>query len=112
MSHEFPDHLSPVSESRGWRCGDTVFLGSVLAYAALNVVLMLMYANSMLGRVPFGLIFLLIGISGLGVIAAFPIQRALRHVGVTWRGAVAVTVCFALLSGFNLWCFAAASAAV
>lgn len=112
MSHRTLDYQSPVSESNGWRVGDTVYLAAVLAYSAVNVVLMGMYANNMLGPVPFSLIFLLLGISALGVIAAFPIQLSLRRFGVTWRSAVAAVVCFAAISGFNYWCLAAASAAV
>ena len=87
-------------------------LGVTGAYAALNVVLMLAYANSLLGPVPFSLIFLLLGVSGVGAIAALPVCLALRRSGVTWRGGVGAGVLFALLTLFNYWCLYAASAAV
>lgn len=112
MLHEKLDYQSPATVPNGWHTGDSVFVVFVLVYAAFNVVLMLMYANNMLGPVPFSLIFLLLRISASGVIAAFPIQLLLRRFGVTWRSAVAVVVCFIGLSGFNFWCLAVASAAV
>jgi hypothetical protein len=112
MSHGTLDYQSPGKESHGWRTGDTILLVCMFAYAAFNVVLMLMYANNMLGPVPFDLIFLFLGISTLGVIATFPAQFALRRVGVTWRSAVAVIICFGALAAFNFWCLYAASAAV
>src|SRR5215211_3854845 len=104
MSHGTLDYDSPPIEPHGWRSGDTVFLVAVLAHATFNVVLMLMYANNMLGPVTFSLIFLLLGVSAFGVIAAFPIQLALRRVGVTWRSAVVVLLCFLALAAFNYWC--------
>ena len=40
------------------------------------------------------LIFLLLGISVLGVAIAFPLQVVFRDEGVTWRGRLAVALCF------------------
>jgi hypothetical protein len=112
MSQRALDSQSPEAEPQGWGTGDSVFLGVVLAYSAFNVVLMLMYAASMLGPVPFDLIFLLLGVSAIGVIAALPIQLTFRHRGVTWRSALGVMVCFLALTVFNSLVLRSASGAV
>lgn len=112
MSQETLNDKLSASERNQWRTGDTIFLVAGLVYAAFNVVLMLMYASSRLGPVPFDLISLFFFVSVLGMVAAFPIQLMLRAVGVTWRSAVAVIICFGALAVFNLWCGFMASAAV
>jgi hypothetical protein len=91
---------------------DRAVLAVVGAYAAFNVTILLAFAASLLGPVPFGLIFLLLGVSGLGVVAALPICLALRGVGVTWRGGLGAVCVFAVLTLFNYWVLYAASAAV
>jgi hypothetical protein len=109
MAHGHLDYEAPVIHAAG---RDGVVLGVTGAYAAFNVVLMLAYAKSLLGPVPFWLIFLLLGTSGAGVIAALPVCLALRRSGVTWRAGVGAVMLFALLTLFNYWCLCAASAAV
>lgn len=109
MSNGHLDYEAPAAPPRG---RDAVVLGVVGAYGAFNVVLMLAYANGLLGPVPFALIFLLLGISGIGVVVALPVCLALGGSGVTWRAGVGAVVLFALLALFNYWVLYAASAAV
>lgn len=71
-----------------------------------------MFKRGMLGPVPFSLILFLITVSFFGSLSAFLIQLACRDLGVTWRSALAVTLCLAALCAFNCWHFVQASAAV
>jgi len=112
MSQRSVDYGFPPKTPSGWRTGDSVFLGAVILYALFNFALMMMYAGGMLGPVPFRLIFLFLWISGIGILAAFPAQFAVRRWGVTWRSALGAVICFVALAAFNFWCLVAASAAV
>lgn len=100
------------NQPQEWTVGDTIYLVLALTYAAFNVVLLLRYARGELGPVPFQLLELFFALSVFGLLAAYPIQRLLRSVGVTWRSGVAVTLVFLVLAGFNVRCLASAAAAV
>ena len=89
-----------------------VLSGITVTFAILNIGLMLMYANSLLGPVPFELIWLFLGISVVGAIAMLPVYVACRHSGLTWPTALSSAMIFCGLALFNYWCLYAASAAV
>jgi hypothetical protein len=102
MSRRTLSYQSPVFEPSGWGSGDRIFLGSVLVYAAFNVMLVVLTVTH--ANPPWNPFYLLLAVSAFGVIAAFPIQLAFRRARVTWRSAVAVLMCFLVLSGINFWC--------
>ena len=91
---------------------DTVLLLATGGYAAFNVVLMLLYANSLLGPVPFGLIFFFLMTSAVGATAMLPAYFFFRSAGLTVIATFVATVVFAALIWFNAWCLFSASAAV
>lgn len=84
----------------------------MLGYAALNVVLMLMYAQSLLGPVPFGLIQLFLVISLVGALAVWPVWYAIRRQGLHISVAAICFTALIALVVFNMWCLFSASAAV
>ena len=86
----------------------TQFVGVPIAFALFDFVLMSAYAMSLLGPVPFDLIWLFLGISAIGTVASLFIRGEDIH----WPVAIAISVLFAALTGFNWWCLLFASAAV
>jgi hypothetical protein len=102
-----PEMLAYRSDDRNVRSwiGDFVLVTITAIYAIFNVVLMMLYAHSILGPTPFPVIYIFLGSSIVGVLAGFPIRIALRYrAGVTWRGATGVAAIFTCLIVFNFWC--------
>ncbi|HEX4129148.1 MAG TPA: hypothetical protein VHZ24_03835 [Pirellulales bacterium] len=84
------------------------FVGWSLPYAAFNVTVIIAYAMSLLGPVPFDLIHLFIGISAVGGVASLLIRIS----GVGLPAALFVSAVFWALFFFNYWLLLAAEAAV
>jgi hypothetical protein len=88
---------------------DLAVFGAAVAYATVNVALMLMHTAG--PPPPFSLIFLLLGISSVGVVTAVPLSLALHRCGTTWRSGLGAMVIFAALTWFSFWCLVEAGGA-
>jgi hypothetical protein len=86
----------------------TEFVGAAIAFGLFNVILMFAYAMSLLGPVPFDLIWTFLGISALGTVASLFIRGKEIH----WPVRIAISTLFGALAGFNWWMLLLASAAV
>lgn len=81
---------------------------AVAAYSAANVCLLLAFAKSLLGPVPFDLIYLLI-FASFGGTFAVPVLFG-RRIG--WQCALVCSLLLFAVLVFNVWCLFSASAAV
>jgi hypothetical protein len=96
----------------GCRQGDILVACIAVFYSLFNIVLMSMFAASILGPMSDRWIWSFLTISSLGAVAAFPVYGAIRHPSVTWRGVTIVFLCCVTLTAFNLLALASFVAAV
>ncbi len=83
-------------------------IGIVGSCCLADVALLFSFAASLLGPVPFDLIYLLIAASVAGAV----LLPACLGPSVGWRTALGCSVAFLALAAFNILCLYAASAAV
>lgn len=96
------NYASPQQPSKAWGRGDWWLLAVVLAYGAVDGVLMLLDICRtvwMTYRTPEAML----AVSVAGLILVFPIQLLLRRRGVTWRSAVTAVIIFLGLVALNVW---------